>query len=85
MVVSQNGNAEIASLLLEKGANADLQRSDGITALMVASMNGRTDIVSLLLNKGANPDLKTNEGKTAIDYAGNEDVKSLLDNIQKKE
>jgi ankyrin repeat protein len=85
MLASQNGNTEIATLLLDKGANADLQRSNGITAMMVASMNGRTDIVSLLLNKGTNPDLKTSEGKTAVDYAGNEDIKSLLDNAERKE
>jgi ankyrin repeat protein len=47
---------------------------------MVASMNGQTDIVSLLLNRGANPGLKTSDGKTAFDYAGNEDIKSLLGN-----
>jgi ankyrin repeat protein len=47
---------------------------------MVASINGQTDIVSLLLDKGATPELKTSEGKTAADYAGNPDIKSLLDN-----
>jgi ankyrin repeat protein len=80
MIATKNGKTESAGLLLDKGANADLQRSDGVTALMVASINGQTDIVSLLLDKGANPELKTSEGKTAADYAGNPDIKSLLDN-----
>jgi len=35
-----------------------------------------------LLNGGANPDLMNIEGKTAIDYAGNSDIKSLLDNLK---
>jgi ankyrin repeat protein len=52
---------------------------------MVASMNGQTDIVSILLNKGVNPELRTVEGKTALDYAGNDDIRSLLENIKEKE
>ena len=85
MIASQNGNTKIANHLLEKGADPDLQRSNGITVLMVASMNGQTDIVSALLNKGANPFLKTGEDKTALDYAGNDDIISLLENIAEKE
>ncbi len=52
---------------------------------MVASINGQTDIVSVLLNNGADPFLRTGEGKTALDYAGNDDIKRLLENIAKKE
>jgi ankyrin repeat protein len=85
MIASQNGNTKIAGHLLDKGADPDLQRNNGITALMVASINGQTDIVSVLLNKGANPFLRTGEGKTALDFAGNDDIKSLLENIGKKE
>jgi len=85
MVAALNGYAEISKLLLEKGADKDLQRNDGSTALIIASKNGHTDLVTLLLNSGANPGLKDSEGKTALDYAGNQDIKSLLENVKIKE
>jgi serine/threonine-protein phosphatase 6 regulatory ankyrin repeat subunit B len=79
------GKTEIVKILLEKGANPDLQGKNGYTALMVASMNGHTDIVTELLNKSANPDLKNAEGKTALDLASNSDIMSLLANTKKPE
>jgi ankyrin repeat protein len=70
--------------LLEKGADKDLQRNDGSTALIIATKNGHTDLVTILLNSGANPGLEDSEGNTALDYAGNQDIKSLLENIKIK-
>jgi ankyrin repeat protein len=46
---------------------------------MAASLNEHAEIVKLLLEKGANPGLKNDEGKTALDYAGNSNIKSLLE------
>ena len=53
-------------LLLEGGANTDLQSSDGWTALILASREGHTACVKLLLDEGADKDLKASDGSTAL-------------------
>jgi hypothetical protein len=51
MIASQNGHIEIVKLLLDKGADINLQNSNDETALILAHKNGHTEIVTLLLNK----------------------------------
>jgi uncharacterized protein len=84
MYASSIGSIDICRILLDKGAQLDLQDIDDATALILASINGHTEGVRLLLEKGANPDLKDNEGKTAINYAKKRDVKTLLTTYMKK-
>ena len=43
-------------MLLAAGANADLARNDGATALWIASQMGHDHVVKVLLQKGANVD-----------------------------
>ena len=47
----------MVELLLENGAQVDLQGGKGWSALMHASWSGHSEVVQLLLDKGAQVDL----------------------------
>jgi ankyrin repeat protein len=67
MLASEYGQIEVVKLLLENGANVDLQvKGLGETALYRASKNGNTEIVKLLIDKGAKIDLQDEDGLTAL-------------------
>ena len=46
---------------MDKGADVNAKKSDGITILMIASANDHTDVVKLLLDKGADVNAKNND------------------------
>jgi ankyrin repeat protein len=49
MVASKNGHTDIIRILLNKGADVNVMKTNnGATALMMATMNCRADIVELL-------------------------------------
>ena len=50
------GDADIARLLIDGGANVDDAAAAGTTALAMAAMRGFSELVTLLVEKGANPD-----------------------------
>jgi hypothetical protein len=75
------GNLEQVQRLLEKGANVNAKRENGITALMGASLEGHTEIVEVLLVKGADANAKNNmlgSGFTACDYATRKDHPDIV-------
>ncbi|MDK9706058.1 MAG: ankyrin repeat domain-containing protein [Desulforhopalus sp.] len=75
------GNLEQVQRLLEKGANVNAKRDNGITALMGASLEGHTEIVEVLLAKGADVNAKNNilgSGYTACDYASRKDHQDIV-------
>lgn len=53
MLAVSHGRVDMVSMLLDCGANVNMQDEDGSTALMCASEHGHHDIVKLLL---AHPD-----------------------------
>lgn len=59
------GRTEIAKLLINAGANLNIQNNDGSTALTTSAFFCRTDIVKMLLANKANKTLKNNYGQTA--------------------
>ncbi len=67
---SQLNKVDIARVLLEEGADPNLQDEFGITALHVASINGHSQVVQALLN---HPDIDKTiadwEYETAWDFA----------------
>jgi ankyrin repeat protein len=74
-------STDIATALVERGANVNAANVHGVTALMIASARGNIPMLGLLLEAGADPSLKSKAGKMAIDIARenlNEDaVKSI--------
>ena len=56
-------------VLVQSGANLDIQDTGGFSALSVATYHGYTHIVKYLCENGANVDLQDNNGFTALMYA----------------
>lgn len=56
-------------LLLERGADANLQDREGKTALMLAAHWGHASVVTALLKAGAQIQLRDQQGGTALRYA----------------
>jgi len=55
---------EVMDLLLEAGANADLQATDcDLTALMIAAMAGKVELVQTLLKHKVKVNIKNDEGE----------------------
>jgi ankyrin repeat protein len=71
------------TLLLDNGANPNLQANDGSTPLLQAVTYGRLGAATLLLSRGANVDLPDASGNTPLMVAaeGNPYIKSTADFI----
>lgn len=74
---SHMGYFDIASMLINYGANVNHTSNSGATALMNACNSSRYDIVRLLVSNGANINIADINGKTAHDFA-NDKCKLLL-------
>lgn len=61
----------ILSLLLDRGADPNVQNSQGDTPLICATKyaGGREETVKILIEAGTNLEIRDQEGKTALDYA----------------
>ena len=71
--------------MLDNGADPNIIRSSGITALMCASRAGCLKSVEILLSSGADPSIVGPEGLTALDMAataGHEDIVVLLRSME---
>ena len=76
---------KILKLLINAGANLDIQDKDGSTALMLVIYKGNinTEIVKLLTDGGADLNLQDTDGWTALYaavYDGNTEIVNLLIN-----
>lgn len=83
MGVAFKGYADIAQLLIENGAQLDLQHGNGGTALMFAAMFGRHDLLKALLAAGADKTLLDMRGHSVYDLAaqqGNAEAIAILGN-----
>ena len=56
----ENGYVEMVPILLEKGADVNLQMDDDATLLYIATEQGRKDMVQILLENGADVDTPAN-------------------------
>ena len=71
----------ILSLLIQAGANLNIENHDGDTALLAASRRGEADIVQLLIDNGANLYHKNKSGDDTFSFAdksGNQELLNLL-------
>lgn len=80
-IASNNGHADVVSLLLENGALVDKADRYGSTPLLAAAEEGHADVVRVLLQAGADKSLTDEDGDSAISLAkagGHIDVEALL-------
>jgi len=68
-VAVRNGYTEIVRLLIEKGADVNIQAFDKSTPLMEAVFICNIEITRLLINGGAEITISNNAGETAISLA----------------
>lgn len=66
MVATIANDSNMAVMLLEAGANPNLQSKSGMSALHAAAFNNRDGIVQLLISYRADPDLVDGKGRTPI-------------------
>ena len=88
-IMSASGRSrEALRLLLDLGADVNLQRSDGVTALMCAVNAQRIDAVRMLLDAGADPNLEDSHGRTAAQIAReqyhNEEIAQMIERAESK-
>lgn len=79
MIGARAGHIEVVEILIDAGADIDLQNQRGRTALMFASSRGHLDILKLLVSKGADINLKDQQGNTALIHAQHRRFKEIID------
>jgi len=81
-IVCRMGDAEIAKLLIEKGADVNAKDQDDKTPLHSASENGHLKVVDLLIKEGADVNVENKVlGETPLNFAVNKghlDIAKLL-------
>ncbi|OPJ75748.1 ankyrin-2 isoform B [Patagioenas fasciata monilis] len=74
---------QIATTLLNYGAETNILTKQGVTPLHLASQEGHTDMVTLLLEKGANIHVATKTGLTSLHLAAQEDKVNVAEILTK--
>jgi len=71
---------EVAKLLLEHGANPNIQENKyGYTPLHYAASRCHVDVARVLLDHGADPTIRDNEGRTPLDIGSEcEEIREML-------
>jgi ankyrin repeat protein len=80
-IACEQGNLDVASLLLKNGADIEAKYNFGRTALHVAGENGRDSVLSYLIKAGANIEAKDNVGRSVLQrtsYRGYLSLATLL-------
>ena len=68
IIASQYGHEEIVKLLLDNGANPNIQTKNGDTALHSAARMGRFEITKMLIESGADTQLSNQRKKKPINF-----------------
>ena len=76
---------EVIRILLERGANPNVQNGQGDTPLICATKyaGGKTATVKLLIEAGTDVAIRDDEGKTALDYAKAKDQQEAIALLEK--
>ncbi|XP_025099396.1 protein phosphatase 1 regulatory subunit 12A-like isoform X5 [Pomacea canaliculata] len=83
-VAAAKGYINVMNLLLQAGANVNVQDNDGWTPLHAAVHWGQEDACQNLVEHMCNMDIKNNAGHTAFDLADKE-MLQLLEELKKKQ
>ncbi|KAK2843256.1 hypothetical protein Q7C36_011471 [Tachysurus vachellii] len=84
-VSALSGNTAVASLLVQAGADINVQDKDGKTPLMLAVVNHHEQLVKLLLDSGADRNVKNEFGSSLLEMAkasGKKNIINLLEGRQ---
>lgn len=76
------GAADIASVLIERGASLNARATAGLTPLMMAAREGQEQAVAVLLDAGADASLVNSEGLTALQLADRADKPRIVKAIK---
>ena len=78
------GHKSIVEMLIDKGANINHAKNNGVTPLFIAAENGHKDIVEIFINKGTDINRAQYQGATplliAAENGHNDIVKMLIEN-----
>lgn len=74
--------ADIARILIDRGAALDSRAPGGLTPLMMAAREGQESAVSVLLEAGADTSLKSADGMTAAQFAERMDKPRIVNAIK---
>ena len=77
MAAVVKGHLEIATALVEAGADPNLTDANGATALHYAVMFNNKKLATLLMEAGASAFIKNNVGQSPLDFAKMHDDKTL--------
>jgi len=67
IIASCQGHYEVVKLLIDEGADLDIQNDEGVTAQFCAVFFGQVEIVQLLNDAGADPEIVNSLDLTAMD------------------
>ena len=67
IIASCQGHYEVVKLLIDEGAELDIQNDEGVTAQFCAVFFGQVEIVQLLNDAGADPEIVNSLDLTAMD------------------
>jgi ankyrin repeat protein len=69
---------EIAGILIDAGADLNIQDTDGWTALHRCASWNHPEIAGILIDAGADKTIPTNSGKLPYELAESQELKELL-------
>jgi len=75
---SDLGHEDTVRVLLDAGANPDVQDAQGRTALLLSVSQGVSGTAKVLLEKNASPDMKDNTGKTPLMMAAKNGFRRIV-------
>lgn len=78
-----NGHTECVRILINAGADVNVQACNQKTALHCGAEEGNIEIVELLLKAKANPNLKDSKGKTPLDWGIWNNHQEVVDLLKK--
>ncbi|RLV96768.1 hypothetical protein DV515_00012518 [Chloebia gouldiae] len=82
-IAAKKNQMQIATTLLNYGAETNILTKQGVTPLHLASQEGHTDMVTLLLEKGSNIHVATKAGLTSLHLAAQEDKVNVAEILTK--